>query len=96
MKCFQSARGGWHSRVSGNPAVFAAPQVIPASAGMTRHVVATPGWYSRASGNPLRRMPGFTLLEMLVVLLIIGLLVGLVGPRLFGRVETSKIQAAEA
>ena len=39
---------------------------------------------------------GFTLLEMLVVLLIIGLLVGLVGPRLFGRVETSKVQAAEA
>lgn len=43
-----------------------------------------------------RRTDGFTLLEMLVVLVIIGLLVGLVGPRLFGRVETSRIQAAEA
>jgi general secretion pathway protein G len=42
------------------------------------------------------RSGGFTLLEMLVVLVIIGLLVGLVGPRLFGRVETSRIQAAEA
>jgi general secretion pathway protein G len=45
---------------------------------------------------PRARSTGFTLLEMLVVLLIIGLLVGLVGPRLFGRVETSKVQAAEA
>jgi general secretion pathway protein G len=43
-----------------------------------------------------RAARGFTLLEMLVVLVIIGLLVGLVGPRLFGRVETSKVQATEA
>lgn len=38
---------------------------------------------------------GFTLLEMLVVLVIIGLIVSLVGPRLFSRVDTSKIQVAE-
>jgi general secretion pathway protein G len=42
------------------------------------------------------RQSGFTLLEMLVVLVIIGLLAGLVGPRLFGRVDTSKVQTAEA
>lgn len=38
---------------------------------------------------------GFTLIEMLVVLVIIGLLAGLVGPRLFGHVDTSKIQTAK-
>jgi len=38
---------------------------------------------------------GFTLLEMLVVLVIIGLLAGLVGPQLLGRVDTSKVTAAD-
>ncbi len=37
---------------------------------------------------------GFTLLEMLVVLVIIGLLAGLVGPRLFSRVDDSKVKTA--
>lgn len=37
---------------------------------------------------------GFTLLEMLVVMVIIGLLAGLVGPRLFGKVDASKVQTA--
>jgi len=40
-----------------------------------------------------RGQSGFTLLEMLVVMVLIGLLAGLVGPRLFGRVETSKLQS---
>lgn len=39
---------------------------------------------------------GFTLLEMLVVLLIVGLLVGLVGPRLFGKADTARVQATQA
>ena len=39
---------------------------------------------------------GFTLLEMLVVLVIIGLLVGLVGPRLFTKVDAAKVQTAVA
>ena len=39
---------------------------------------------------------GFTLLEMLVVLVIIGLLVSLVGPRLFAKVDAAKAQTAAA
>ncbi len=38
---------------------------------------------------------GFTLLEMLVVLVIIGLLAGLVGPRLFSKVDQSKITTTQ-
>lgn len=41
------------------------------------------------------RSRGFTLLEMLVVMVIIGLLAGLVGPRMFGKVDTSKVQTAQ-
>jgi general secretion pathway protein G len=39
---------------------------------------------------------GFTLIELLVVIIVLGLLVGLVGPRLFGRVGQSKTAAARA
>ncbi len=44
---------------------------------------------------PMARAAGFTLLEMLVVLVIIGLIAGLVGPQLMGRVDTSKATAAD-
>lgn len=43
-----------------------------------------------------RRGPGFTLLEMLVVLIIIGLLVALVAPRVVENVGESKVGATEA
>jgi general secretion pathway protein G len=39
---------------------------------------------------------GFTLIEMIVVVIILGLLAGLVAPRLFGRVGQSKQVAARA
>ncbi|OIR06766.1 type II secretion system protein G precursor [mine drainage metagenome] len=38
---------------------------------------------------------GFTLIEMLVVMVIIGLLAGLIGPRLFTKVDAAKVQTAQ-
>ncbi len=46
--------------------------------------------------TPGKRHAGFTLLELLVVLVIIGLLVGYVGPRYFSQVGKSEIKAARA
>lgn len=46
------------------------------------------------SRSARRAALGFTLLEMLVVLVIIGLVAGLVGPRLFSKVDSSKVQTA--
>ncbi len=37
---------------------------------------------------------GFTMIELLVVLVILGLLAGLVGPRLFGKADLAKVQTA--
>ncbi len=42
-----------------------------------------------------KNVTGFTLLEMIVVLVIIGLIMGLVGPRLFGQADKAKVQTAE-
>jgi len=40
------------------------------------------------------RQAGFTLIEIMVVMVIIGLLMALVGPNLIGRSEKAKVQAA--
>jgi general secretion pathway protein G len=48
----------------------------------------------RASSKRLRR-GGFTLVEMLVVLAILGLVVGLVGPRVLNYLSDSKVKAAQ-
>lgn len=37
---------------------------------------------------------GFTLIELLIVMVILGLLASLVGPRLFGQLDASKVKAA--
>ena len=38
--------------------------------------------------------PGYSLIELLIVLAIIGLIVGLVGPRVLNYLETSKVKSA--
>lgn len=43
-----------------------------------------------------RTMKGFTLLELLVVMVIIGLLAGLVAPRYFGQIGRSQVKIAAA
>jgi general secretion pathway protein G len=51
---------------------------------------------ARAVVGALRGQRGFSLIELLVVIIILGLIAGLVGPRLFGRVGQSKQATARA
>ncbi|MET0384109.1 MAG: type II secretion system major pseudopilin GspG [Burkholderiaceae bacterium] len=51
---------------------------------------------SSARGTPSLSERGFTLLELLVVILIIGLLTGIVAPRFMSQISRSEVTAARA
>jgi general secretion pathway protein G len=55
-----------------------------------------PLFYRRCGPTRALRPRGFTLLELLVVILIIGLLTGIVGPRLMNQISRSEITTARA
>lgn len=44
----------------------------------------------------LRAQRGFTLIEIMVVIIIIGILASIVGPKMFGNVEKARLNAASA
>lgn len=50
----------------------------------------------RDTRQPVNRTRGFTLLELLVVIVIIGLLSAFVAPKYFGQIGRSKMQIAKA
>ena len=55
------------------------------------------GWAQRrpeVGGRRLESQAGFTLVEMLVVITIIGLIMGLIGPRVLNYLSASKVKAA--
>jgi general secretion pathway protein G len=49
---------------------------------------------SKIDFHPLTETKGFTLIELLVVMLILGLLAGIVGPKLFGQADEAKMTNA--
>ncbi len=48
-----------------------------------------------ANHHSLRRKSGFTLIELMLVLVILGVLAGIVGPRIVGQGERARIQATK-
>ncbi len=56
-----------------------------------------PGWDALIENRSARHvLHGFTLLELLVVMVIIGLLAGYVGPRYFAQIGKSEVKTARA
>jgi general secretion pathway protein G len=58
------------------------------------HLTGSPQGRPEVRGKRLESQAGFTLVEMLVVITIIGLIMGLIGPRVLNYLSESKVKAA--
>ena len=58
------------------------------------HFICRPQGRPEVGGKRLESQAGFTLVEMLVVITIIGLIMGLIGPRVLNYLSESKVKAA--
>jgi general secretion pathway protein G len=52
-------------------------------------------WVQKLPGKLFRARPGYSLMEILVAVAIIAVLATLVGPRLFGQLDRSRVTAAQ-
>lgn len=68
--------------------------MIEIRSALFRHLRRLPLWERRAPPAS-RRVPGFTFIEVLVVLIILALIAGIVGTQLLGEAEQAKVDATK-